>query len=58
VKGKQELVLIGLDMNQELLTAMLDDCLLTDEEMAVGEEGWRKFTDPFSPWALQESHAS
>ncbi len=58
VKGKQELVLIGLDMNQELLTAMLDDCLLTDEEMALGEEGWRKFTDPFSPWALQESHAS
>ena len=58
VKGKQELVLIGLDMNQELLTAMLDDCLLTDEEMAQGEEGWRKFTDPFSPWALQETHAS
>ena len=58
VKGKQELVLIGLDMNQEQLTAMLDDCLLTDEEMALGEEGWRKLTDPFSPWALQESHAS
>jgi G3E family GTPase len=58
VKGKQELVLIGLDMNQELLTAMLDDCLLTDEEMAQGEESWRKFTDPFSPWALQETHDS
>ena len=26
--------------------------------MAQGEEGWRKFTDPFSPWALQETHAS
>ncbi len=56
VKGKQELVLIGLDMSQEKLTSMLDCCLLTDEELALGEDGWKNFTDPFSPWSVQETH--
>jgi G3E family GTPase len=52
VQGKQELVLIGVNMDQSKLTAMLDTCLLTDEEMALGEEKWRKFPDPFSPWVV------
>jgi hypothetical protein len=56
IQGKQELVLIGLDMNQEELTSMLDHCLLTAEELALGEDGWRDFTDPFSPWLIHESH--
>ena len=29
---RQEIVLIGQNMNQEALTEMLDDCLLTEEE--------------------------
>jgi G3E family GTPase len=56
IQGKQELVLIGLDMNQEELTSMLDHCLLTAEELALGEDGWRDFTDPFSPWLIHENH--
>jgi G3E family GTPase len=51
-QGKQELVLIGVNMDQSKLTAMLDTCLLTDEEMALGEENWRHFPDPFSPWVV------
>jgi hypothetical protein len=55
VQGKQELVLIGVNMDQSKLTAMLDTCLLTDEEMALGEENWRQFPDPFSPWVVSGS---
>jgi hypothetical protein len=43
-------------MKQERLTSMLDHCLLTDEELALGEEGWKDFIDPFSPWSVQETH--
>jgi G3E family GTPase len=56
LKGKQELVLIGINMNQRELTTMLDDCLLTESELALGEEAWKHFEDPFSPWLLQGSH--
>lgn len=53
VRGKQELVLIGVNMDQAHLTSMLDSCLLTDQELALGESGWKSFSDPFSPWAVQ-----
>lgn len=55
VKGKQEIVLIGIEMNREKLTEMLDACLLTEEELALGESGWINFRDPFSPWTLVQT---
>jgi G3E family GTPase len=56
VKGKQEIVLIGIGINKEALTKMLDDCLLTDQELAAGENSWKKLSDPFSPWMIEEIH--
>jgi G3E family GTPase len=53
VHGKQELVLIGIEMKQNELTSMLDKCLLTDDELAQGEDGWLRFKDPFCAWTLQ-----
>jgi len=47
---RQELVLIGIEMNQEAITASLDQCLLTDAEMALGQEKWASFVDPFPEW--------
>ncbi|MGY2257826.1 zinc metallochaperone GTPase ZigA [Pseudomonas sp. SDO55104_S430] len=47
---RQELVFIGQDIDFEQLTAELDDCLLTDEELALGAEAWRLLPDPFGPW--------
>ncbi|WP_413703805.1 zinc metallochaperone GTPase ZigA [Pseudomonas sp. Pseusp16] len=47
---RQELVFIGQNIDFTQLTAELDACLLTDEEMALGEEGWRLLPDPFGPW--------
>ncbi|WP_434573462.1 zinc metallochaperone GTPase ZigA [Pseudomonas sp. Z3-6] len=47
---RQELIFIGQDIDFAQLTAELDDCLLTDAEMALGVESWRLWPDPFGPW--------
>jgi G3E family GTPase len=47
---RQELVLIGIDMNEAALRAQLDRCLLNDEELAEGPEAWARYTDPFPSW--------
>jgi len=50
----QELVLIGQDMNQTELTKMLDDCLLTDQELKKGKSYWSSYQDPFPEWLSNE----
>jgi G3E family GTPase len=47
---RQELVFIGQHIDFAQLTAELDDCLLTDDEMTLGAEVWRLLPDPFGPW--------
>lgn len=47
---RQELVFIGQNIDFARLNSALDDCLLTDAEMALGVEGWRLLADPFGPW--------
>ena len=49
---RQELVLIGIDMNKEALTKMLDDCLLSFEEMRKGKLSWKKLPDSFPIWEI------
>ena len=44
---RQELVFIGQHIDFPQLRAELDACLLSDEEMAVGMEGWKRWPDPF-----------
>ena len=48
---RQELVLIGRNMDQNALIDMLDDCLLTEEELASNHKSWKKkLPDPFPKW--------
>ncbi|RFA25769.1 hypothetical protein CAI21_18570 [Alkalilimnicola ehrlichii] len=47
---QQELVLIGIDMDEAALRARFDACLLSDEEMAAGPAAWRDYDDPFPRW--------
>ncbi|NVZ49081.1 GTP-binding protein [Pseudomonas sp. B6002] len=47
---RQELVFIGQNIDFDQMRAELDACLLNDEEMALGVEGWRLLADPFGPW--------
>jgi G3E family GTPase len=49
---RQEIVLIGQEMDEPALRDGLHACLLTDAEMALGPEGWADFDDPFSGWML------
>ncbi|MFJ3046626.1 zinc metallochaperone GTPase ZigA [Herbaspirillum chlorophenolicum] len=48
--ARQELVLIGMELNQAMLRARLDACLLDDAEMAQGPLGWVRMADPFPLW--------
>ena len=47
---RQELVLIGMEMDEAGLRTAFDRCLLTDAEMALGPDVWRTFADPFASW--------
>lgn len=49
---RQELVLIGVDWDKSMQVAMLETCLLNDEEMAAGPAAWAKFEDPFPQWHI------
>ncbi|MFC0508868.1 CobW family GTP-binding protein [Micromonospora costi] len=44
----QHLVFIGLDVDPVALQRTLTACLLTDAELADGEETWRSYPDPFA----------
>jgi G3E family GTPase len=47
---RQEIVFIGVDMDEAALRRDLDACLLTDAEMAKGAKGWARLPDPFPAW--------
>jgi len=51
---RQEIVFIGIGMDQAAITQSLDACQLTDDEMELGEAQWRKFADPFPQWTKAE----
>ena len=54
---RQELVFIGIDMDQAALTASLDAALLTDDEIATGEAAWLALDDPWPVWAFSDEEA-
>lgn len=47
---RQELVFIGIEFDQARLQARLEECLLSDEELAAGPQHWSTFADPFPAW--------
>jgi G3E family GTPase len=51
---RQELVLIGQDMDRVQVEAVFAACLLTDAEMAQGAKAWRRYDDPFGEWDREE----
>ena len=67
---QNEIVVIGKDMNHELVRSILNECVLTEDEFARGPEFWTSSIscDPFQEqWtqyeaemeaALQEQHAA
>jgi G3E family GTPase len=51
---RQELVFIGVNMNESAIRLALDECLLTEQEMSAGPLAWANFDDPFPAWAQAE----
>ena len=49
---RQEIVFIGLGMDQEALVRDLNTCLLTKEEMRQGDPVWETYPDPFPRWPV------
>ncbi|MEN1679675.1 MAG: GTP-binding protein [Planctomycetota bacterium] len=47
---RQELVFIGIGMDEIAIYDSLQECLLTDEEFAGGVEAWAQLEDPFPAW--------
>ena len=47
---RQEIVMIGIHMDQEELTRQLDACLIDEELLEGGPEAWAELPDPFPAW--------
>jgi len=57
---RQQIVFIGIDMDQQAIEKRLDEALLTDEELAAGPSAWADFPDPLPVWETapaEETHA-
>ena len=50
---RQEIVFIGHGMKRDVIQDILDQCLLTDEEMALGPEMWKETMEEFDNIKLQ-----
>jgi G3E family GTPase len=48
---RQEIVIIGIGMDDAALRRRLDACLLTQDEMRGGPKAWGRFPDPFPRWS-------
>ncbi|BDC50799.1 GTP-binding protein [Bryobacterales bacterium F-183] len=49
----QELVFIGIEMDRKSIEDSLEQCLLSDAEMAAGPEVWATYEDPFGKWMVE-----
>lgn len=54
---RQELVFIGIGMDEIAIYDSLQECLLTDDEFAMGIEAWKEFQDPFPAWNMSVDDA-
>jgi len=50
---RQEIVIIGQDLDEADLRARLDACLIDPLEMRLGALGWAQLPDPFPPWETE-----
>ncbi|GGC67208.1 hypothetical protein GCM10011504_51510 [Siccirubricoccus deserti] len=49
-EGRQEIVFIGVDMQEAALRHGLETCLLRDAELRGGPRAWAALPDPVPAW--------
>ena len=50
---RQEVVMIGVRLDEAHTRSLLDSCLLTDAELEMGSGVWAEWPDPFPEWVFQ-----
>lgn len=49
-----ELVIIGMNMDKTIVQSTLQNCILTDDEWALGRDAWDLYDDPFDFYAYED----
>ncbi|OFB37538.1 cobalamin biosynthesis protein CobW [Mycolicibacterium sp. (ex Dasyatis americana)] len=52
----QEIVFIGIKLDRDKVHRLLDGALLTDAELAEGEQVWAGYPDPLPAWNVTHAH--
>lgn len=50
---RQELVFISQNLDETKIKNLLDECLLSDDDLLLGKNHWEKFEDPFPNWEVE-----
>lgn len=56
IQPGQEIVFIGIRIDREGVDRMLRRALLTDAELAEGEQAWQRYPDPLPAWNITHAH--
>ncbi|MGW0159791.1 GTP-binding protein [Mycobacterium sp. NPDC003323] len=52
----QEIVFIGVELDRDKVHRLLSEAVLTDAEMADGEQAWLDYPDPLPAWGVTQQH--
>jgi G3E family GTPase len=50
---RQEFVIIGKNIDKDLIIKNLENCLLNNDEIKKGIDSWKKLKDPFPAWNFE-----
>jgi Cobalamin synthesis protein cobW C-terminal domain len=54
---RQEIVVIGANMDKALISRKFDECLVSDEEFEQGPDAWIEYEDRWGDWDEEDDDA-